>query len=121
MTLRASRFNVHIKLMQYQVRIVFRICEYAQGLNSTIPNHEAFQYSLDSLPMLLALWVFNVAHPGRLMSASDSEMPSFRQRRRLRKEQNMARDHAMLEAGTGSDRVCELSEGVQIKSAGSIA
>jgi len=86
-----------------QVRIIFRICEYAQGLNSTIPNHEAFQYSLDSLPMLLALWVFNVAHPGRLMSASDGQMPSFRQRRRARKEQNMAREQILLEAGTGSD------------------
>jgi len=121
MTLRASRFNVHIKLMQYQVRIVFRICEYAQGLNSTIPNHEAFQYSLDSLPMLLALWVFNIAHPGRLMSASDGEMPSFRQRRRLRKEQNMAREQTLSEAAMESDGVCELSGGLQTKSAGSIA
>ena len=69
--------------------------------------------------MLLALWVFNVAHPGRLMSASDSEMPSFRQRRRLRKQQNVANDQVLLEARMGSDGVGELSAGVQTKSGGS--
>lgn len=61
-----------------QLRIIFRICEYAQGLDSTIPLHEAYQYALDSLPMLLALVAFNVVHPGRIMSDSKPDLPSFR-------------------------------------------
>ncbi|PNP45951.1 hypothetical protein THARTR1_10877 [Trichoderma harzianum] len=61
-----------------KLRIIFRICEYAQGLDSSIPLHEAYQYSLDSLPMLLALVAFNAIHPGRIMSGSKSDLPSFR-------------------------------------------
>ena len=70
--------------------------------------------------MLLALWVFNLAHPGRLMSASDSEMPSFRQRRRVRKEQKEGREETFLETGMRSDDVCEMSNGVQTKPEGSV-
>ena len=73
-------------LTQQQMRIIFRICEYAQGLDSTIPNHEAYQYCLDSTPMLLALVVFNAVHPGRIMPGKASNWPSFMQRRRQRKQ-----------------------------------
>jgi len=70
--------------------------------------------------MLLALWVFNLAHPGRLMSTGDNEMPSFRQRRRVRKEQKEGREQTLLETGMGSDDVCEMSGGVQTKSGGAV-
>jgi len=66
----------------HQVRIIFRIVEYAQGFSSSIPQHEAFQYCLDSSPMLIALWLFNIFHPGRTMPGKESEMPSLKQRRR---------------------------------------
>ncbi|KAM0263964.1 hypothetical protein ACHAQJ_000999 [Trichoderma viride] len=62
---------------QNKLRIIFRICEYAQGLDSSIPQHEAYQYSLDSLPMLLALVVFNIMHPGRIMCGRKCDPPSF--------------------------------------------
>jgi len=63
------------------MRIIFRICEYSKGLNSTVPNHEAFQYCLDSLPMLLALVLFNVVHPGRIMAGKKGDIPSRKQRK----------------------------------------
>ncbi len=63
------------------MRIIFRICEYSKGLKSTIPNHEAYQYCLDSTPMLLALVVLNVVHPGRIMPGRESDMPSRKQRK----------------------------------------
>ncbi len=63
------------------MRIIFRICEYSQGFHSSLPNHEAYQYCLDSLPMLVALVVLNVVHPGRLMPGSDSNLPSRKQRK----------------------------------------
>ncbi|PYI08654.1 hypothetical protein BO78DRAFT_428014 [Aspergillus sclerotiicarbonarius CBS 121057] len=65
------------------MRIIFRLCEYAQGLDSAIPRHEAYQYCLDSVPMLLALGVLNVVHPGRLMPGVDGDIPGRKQRRRL--------------------------------------
>ncbi|OPB40777.1 RTA1 domain protein [Trichoderma guizhouense] len=71
-------YTQFIILALISLRIIFRICEYAQGLDSTIPLHEAYQYALDSLPMLLALVAFNAVHPGRIMSDSKSDLPSFR-------------------------------------------
>ena len=56
-------------ILTCQLRIAFRLAEYSQGFDSTIPNHEAYQYALDSTPMLLALVVLNVLHPGRLVLA----------------------------------------------------
>ena len=64
------------------MRIIFRLCEYSKGLNSKIPHHEAYQYCLDSLPMLLAFALLNVVHPGRIMRGKDCEIPSRKERRR---------------------------------------
>ena len=63
------------------MRIIFRIIEYSKGLTSTIPNHEAYQYCLDSLPMLLALVLLNIVHPGRVMKGKDCDLPSRNQRK----------------------------------------
>ena len=71
--------NVADNLMQ--MRIGFRLAEYAHGFNSTIPNHEAYQYCLDSLPMMLALYLLNVIHPGRIMYGKECDMPSRKQRK----------------------------------------
>lgn len=68
------------------LRIIFRLIEYSNGLTSTIPQHEAYQYILDSLPMLVALVLFNFFHPGRLMPGKESNMPSRKQRKALRKQ-----------------------------------
>lgn len=64
-----------------QLRIFFRLAEYSNGLQSTIPNHEAFQYCLDSLPMLLALIILSVVHPGAIMRGSACEIPARKKRR----------------------------------------
>lgn len=65
------------------MRIIFRLCEYSKGLTSTIPLHEAYQYCLDSLPMLVALVALNVVHPGRIMPGKDGDMPSRKERKQM--------------------------------------
>jgi len=57
------------------------LIEYSSGLNSSIPNHEVYQYIFDSLPMFLALVVFNVIHPGRIMPGKESDFPSRKERK----------------------------------------
>lgn len=47
------------------VRIIFRLVKYSEGIESSISRQEAYAYVFDSVPMLSALWVFNVYHPGR--------------------------------------------------------
>ncbi|KAL8685111.1 MAG: hypothetical protein Q9218_007973 [Villophora microphyllina] len=68
-------------LLLITIRIVFRLIEYASGLDSSIPNHEAYQYVFDTLPMLLALVVYNVVHPGRIMPGKESDFPSRKERK----------------------------------------
>ncbi|OAA66353.1 RTA-like protein [Akanthomyces lecanii RCEF 1005] len=82
------------------VRIVFRLVEYSSGLDSSIPNNESWQYGLDSLPMLIALLLLNLFHPGRIMPADETKIPSFFERRRLKRhgvdlEKNPYYEHAL--------------------------
>jgi hypothetical protein len=71
------------------VRIVFRLIEYSQGITSTIPNHEAYMYCFDTLPMLVAIVLFNVAHPGSAMSGKESDFPSRKERKATKKQAKM--------------------------------
>lgn len=64
-----------------KIRIVFRLCEYAQGFHSNIPTHEAYQYCLDSVPMLCSLVILNLIHPGRVMPGEESNLPSRKERK----------------------------------------
>ena len=68
------------------IRIVFRLIEYANGFKSTIPKHEAYQYVFDSTLMLIASVLFNIFHPGRLMPGGESNLPSRKVRKGLKKE-----------------------------------
>lgn len=79
---------------------MFRLVEYSSGLDSSIPNNEGWQYGLDSLPMLIALLLFNLFHPGRVMPADETKIPSFFERRRLKRhgvdiEKNPYYEHAL--------------------------
>ncbi|KAG6994103.1 hypothetical protein G7Y79_00047g083290 [Physcia stellaris] len=72
---------VYFVLAAITVRIIFRLIEYAQGFESTIPRKEVYQYCLDSLPMLLALLLLNAVHPGRIMPGPQSDFPPRSQRK----------------------------------------
>ncbi|KAL8750346.1 MAG: hypothetical protein Q9199_007128 [Rusavskia elegans] len=75
-------------LILITVRIVFRLIEYSKGLDSTIPNHEVYQYVFDTLPMLVCLVIFNVIHPGRIMPGKESDFPSRKERKAYFKTNN---------------------------------
>lgn len=64
-----------------QDSIIFRLAEYSKGLNSTIPNHEVYQYVFDTLPMLVALVIFNSVYPGRIMPGKNSDFPKRKERK----------------------------------------
>ncbi|KAK5209966.1 hypothetical protein LTR41_004598 [Exophiala xenobiotica] len=75
-------YTVYAVLALITLRIIFRLCEYSNGLDSTVPNHEAYQYCLDSLPMLLAFMLLCIVHPGRIMPGKECEILSRRERRK---------------------------------------
>lgn len=66
------------------VRIIFRLIEYANGFDGTIPTHEAYQYVFDSTLMLFASVLLNAFHPGRLMPGKESDLPSRKVRKNLK-------------------------------------
>ncbi|KAF5878265.1 putative rta1 domain-containing protein [Botrytis fragariae] len=74
-------YALYAVILLITIRIIFRLVEYSQGLKSSIPNHEAFQYSLDSVPMLFALVILNIFHPGRIMADQDSSIPGRKERK----------------------------------------
>ncbi|KAL2679255.1 hypothetical protein Neosp_010022 [[Neocosmospora] mangrovei] len=68
------------KLIKFQVRIIFRLVEFSQGVASSnvILRHEEFQLYLDALPMLIAVVVLNVVHPGMVLQGPESSFPPIR-------------------------------------------
>ena len=68
------------------VRIIFRLIEYSNGLNSSISRKEAYEYVFDSSMMLIAIALFNVFHPGRLMPGKESDLPSRKVRKAMKKQ-----------------------------------
>ena len=67
------------------IRIIFRLVEYSSGFESSIPLKEAYQYVFDSAVMMIALVLYNVFHPGRLMPGAESNLPSRKVRKGWKK------------------------------------
>ena len=77
----ALLYVIYTVLVLITIRIIFRLIEYAKGFESTIPKQEAYQYIFDSLPMLVALVLFHIVHPGRIMAGKEADFPSRKQRK----------------------------------------
>jgi hypothetical protein len=87
-----------------QARIIFRLIEYSDGIHSSIHRHEAYQYCLDSLLMLIGSTLFNVVHPGRIMPGVAHDLPS-RKDRKLRDSLKQRRNLLSLESLGGNESV----------------
>lgn len=57
----------------FKIRIVFRLLEYSQGFWSYIPTHEWLFYAFDAVPVLIAMTLFLLIHPGRILIGEESE------------------------------------------------
>lgn len=75
-------YVLYAALILITVRIIFRLIEYSSGVNSSIPNHEVYMYVFDTAPMWIAIFLFNVVHPGAYMPGKQSEWPSRKERKR---------------------------------------
>ncbi len=69
---------VYIVLGLITFRIIFRLIEFSQGINSYIPTHEWFPYVFDAVPMLAALIIVNVVHPGSILQGPNSDFTEER-------------------------------------------
>lgn len=57
------------------LRTVFRLAETAQGLFQYVSTHEKFFGTLEFAPVVLAVWILAVWHPGRWLT-NERDLPS---------------------------------------------
>ena len=72
-----------------QLRIGYRIAEFASGLDPTtnpLPFNEAYAYGLDAAPIILALVVLTIFHPGRVLQGRNSDFTEFRLQKKAAKK-----------------------------------
>ncbi|KAH7142661.1 RTA-like protein [Dactylonectria estremocensis] len=74
-------YCLYFTVILISARIVFRLIEYSDGLDSSIPRHEVYQYCLDSLLMLIASCIFNIVHPGLIMAGKQGDLPNKEERK----------------------------------------
>jgi hypothetical protein len=95
--------NRELLIIIFQARIIFRLIEYSNGIHSSIPRHEVYQYCLDSLLMLIGSTLFNVVHPGRIMPGVAHDLPS-RKDRKLRDSSKQRGNALSLDSLRGNER-----------------
>ncbi|KAK4118554.1 hypothetical protein N657DRAFT_694374 [Parathielavia appendiculata] len=83
-------------LLCITVRIIFRLVEFAQGVDpehNPIPFHEEYIYALDVFPMMVALLILAIWYPGRYLVGPESEFHrlSRREKKEMKREKKAAR------------------------------
>lgn len=93
-------FVLYAVLVLITVRIVYRLIEFAAGLDpdkNPLPYHEAYFMVLDALPMFVACALLNFVHPGMVLQGEGSEFPKGPSRKekkeakRVKKEEKKAK------------------------------
>ncbi|RAL62629.1 hypothetical protein DID88_004475 [Monilinia fructigena] len=90
---RSLLYIMFASLALITTRIIYRLVEFSAGLDprkNPIPYHEWYFMVLDALPMLIAVGLMNIVHPGRILVGEGSEFPRISRRekkemKRLRK------------------------------------
>lgn len=99
----AHRFTTNIRAPQ--VRTVYRLIEFGPGLNADNPllTNEIYPFALDAVPMILALTILNVMHPGLVLRGPNSEFPSLSraEKRAMRMQKRVERQAATCTANNG--------------------
>jgi hypothetical protein len=55
------------------IRSIFRIAEYAQGDDGALLKTETYLYIFDATLMFLAMLLFNISHPSKIISKASSK------------------------------------------------
>jgi hypothetical protein len=70
-------YPMYASLALITLRIIFRLVEFSSGVISPITQSEVPFYVLEALPMFVALALWNVWHPGKVLVGPDSEFPKL--------------------------------------------
>lgn len=64
---------LYVALALIAYRNIYRLIEFSAGVQSSITTHEFYTYVFDSTPMLAAVALFSVFHPGRSLRGPNSD------------------------------------------------
>ncbi|EWZ41528.1 RTA1 like protein-domain-containing protein [Fusarium oxysporum Fo47] len=80
------------------IRIVYRLIEFGPGVNehNQLLIHEEYPLGLDATPILIALVLLNIVHPGFVLRGPDSEFPklSRKEKKALKQQKKMEKKQA---------------------------
>ena len=101
-------YALYTALALITARIIYRLVEFLSSTDGPIQHHEWFQYVFDAVPMLFALIVFHIAHPGKYLRGPGSSFPS-------RKEKKAAKQTKKAERRAEKDAI--ITRGLEEKAA----
>lgn len=82
----------------FKVRIVYRLVEFGPGVNAhnQLLIHEEYPLCLDATPILIALVLLNIMHPGFVLRGPDSEFPklSRKEKKALKQQKKQEKKQA---------------------------
>ncbi|CAN9085635.1 unnamed protein product [Alternaria alternata] len=81
-------YTIYAVLGLITIRIVFRLVEFSAGIDESanvLIGTEGYALGLDAVPMMLALLLLAIVHPGFVLKGSDSELLS-RKEKKLKKQ-----------------------------------
>ncbi|KAF2642685.1 hypothetical protein P280DRAFT_540584 [Massarina eburnea CBS 473.64] len=81
-------YAIFTSLVLISIRICFRLAELSTGtdISNPLPYKEGYALGLDAVPMMLAIGVLAVFHPGLALKGPESEFPSRKERRAEKKQ-----------------------------------
>jgi hypothetical protein len=81
-------YSLYVVLALITMRIVFRLVEFSGGVdpaNNKLPFEEKYALGLDAFPMVLAVLILAVLHPGMVLKGPESEFPTRKERKAEKK------------------------------------
>ena len=81
-------------MLTFQIRCVYRVCEFAEGLDGYAFRNEWLFWVFETLPMIGAIGIFVFYHPAKYLGRHGAQDPSTRRfrGRRPRKARGMEGD-----------------------------
>jgi hypothetical protein len=82
-------YSLYAVLMLITMRIIFRLAEFSGGVDpasNSLPFKEEYALGLDAFPMVLAILILAIVHPGLVLNGEGSEFPSRKERKAEKKE-----------------------------------
>lgn len=83
-----STYSLYAVLVLITMRIIFRLVEFSGGVDrahNKLPYEEGYALGLDAVPMVLAILILAVVHPGLVLQGEGSEFPSRKERKAEKK------------------------------------